>query len=467
MSFAEISKDKSIIDGATEFVDAKFEEAVQQLTELVRIPGIAWDSFDPADLQRSAEAVKAALQSLDFFDFVEIRSAPRPDGNQGAPAVLARRAGSADAPHVLLYAHHDVQPPGDRSLWKSEPFEATKVGERLFGRGASDDKAGIITHLYAIEALASLAAEQRLGVTVFIEGEEEAGSESFLNFLETNQADLQADLIIVADSGNWSTEVPALTASLRGVVSQNFTLKTLDHALHSGMYGGPLPDAMTAMVKLLATLTDSNGDVAIRGLASDETSGPEVSLEQLRQESGLLDGVDRMGSKPITQQIWGEPAVTVIGLDAPSVAVSSNTALPEVTARVSLRLAPSEDPARGLELLKEHLTTHAPFGAEVTFGAHEMGPGYFAKQGWASKLGHEILSEVWPEPSVDIGVGGSIPFISHFASLFPEAQILVTGVEEPDSRAHSPNESQHLPTLKRAMTAEAALLLHGNKMVRI
>ena len=466
MSFAEISKDKSIIDNASKFVDSSFDEAIEKLIGLVKIPGIAWPSFDSGELQRSAAAVKSEFEQLGFFDFVEIRSAPKPDGTQGAPAVLARRAGSSDAPHVLLYAHHDVQPPGDRALWNSEPFEATRVGERLFGRGASDDKAGIITHVYALKALAALEADLRLGATVFIEGEEEAGSESFLNFLKENQRDLEADLIIVADSGNWSTEVPSLTASLRGVVSQTFTVKTLDHALHSGMYGGPLPDAMTAMIKLLATLTDDAGDVAISGLASDETNGPEVSLEHLREESGLLPGVDRMGTKPVTQQIWGEPAVTIIGFDAPSVAVSSNTALPEITARVSLRLAPSEDPERGLELLKEHLTNHAPFGAEVSFGAHEMGPGYFASKGWASKLGHEILSDVWPRESVDIGVGGSIPFISHFAALFPKAEILVTGVEEPDSRAHSPNESQHLPTLKRAMTAEAALLMHGNKMVR-
>jgi len=221
----------------------------------VKIPGIAWPSFDPGELQRSAEGVKSEFEQLGFFDFVEIRSAPRTDGTQGAPAVLARRAGSSDAPHVLLYAHHDVQPPGDRELWKTEPFEATQVGERLFGRGASDDKAGIITHIFALKALAELSEDLRLGVTVFIEGEEEAGSESFLNFLKENQRDLEADLIIVADSGNWSTEVPSLTASLRGVVSQTFTVKTLDHALHSGMYGGPLPDAMTAMIKLLATLT--------------------------------------------------------------------------------------------------------------------------------------------------------------------------------------------------------------------
>ena len=282
MSFAEISKDKSIIDNASKFVDSSFDEAIGKLTGLVKIPGIAWPSFDPGELQRSAEAVKSEFEQLGFFDFVEIRSAPKPDGTQGAPAVLARRAGSADAPHVLLYAHHDVQPPGDRELWKTEPFEATRVGERLFGRGASDDKAGIITHIYALKALSELSEDLRLGVTVFIEGEEEAGSESFLNFLKENQTDLEADLIIVADSGNWSTEVPSLTASLRGVVSQTFTVKTLDHALHSGMYGGPLPDAMTAMIKLLASLTDDAGDVAISGLVSDETNGPEVSLEQHR-----------------------------------------------------------------------------------------------------------------------------------------------------------------------------------------
>ena len=464
MSFSEISLNQDLLAKSKSWTNQHFDQAIHKLGELVRIPGIAWPSFDPSELERSAQAVAAELKELDFFDFVEVRRSKKPSGENGAPAVLARRAGAADAPHILLYAHHDVQPPGERALWESEPFEVSRRSDRLYGRGAADDKAGVITHIYSLKGLKEMADSIRIGVTVFIEGEEEAGSESFQNFLSDNLDDLRADLIVVADSGNWSQDVPALTTSLRGVVSQTFTLKTLDHALHSGMYGGPLPDAMTAMVKLLATLLDEKGDVAVAGLKSDRTSGPDVSVEDLAKESGLLPGVLRIGSKPITQQIWGEPAVTVIGLDFPSVAVSSNTAQPSVTARVSLRLAPSEDPSHGLKLLQDHLVKHAPFGAKVEFGHSEQGPGYFAKNGWASKLTHEILSAVWPQRSVDIGVGGSIPFISHFAQAFPEAEILVTGVEDPDSRAHSPNESQHLPTLERAIQAETLLLLHGNLM---
>jgi acetylornithine deacetylase/succinyl-diaminopimelate desuccinylase-like protein len=464
MSFTEISLNQELLAKSGSWTKQHFGQAVQKLGELVKIPGIAWPSFDPVELENSAQAVAAELKALDFFDFVEVRRSKKPSGEDGAPAVLARRAGAADAPHILLYAHHDVQPPGERTLWESEPFVVSQRGDRLYGRGAADDKAGVITHIYSLKGLKELTENLRIGVTVFIEGEEEAGSESFQNFLADNLEDLKADLIVVADSGNWSQDVPALTTSLRGVVSQTFTVKTLDHALHSGMYGGPLPDAMTAMVKLLASLLDEKGDVAIAGLKSDETAGPDVSIEDLAKESGLLPGVQRIGSKSIAQQIWGEPAVTVIGLDFPSVAVSSNTAQPSVTARVSLRLSPSEEPTNGLKLLQDHLVKHAPFGAKVEFGHSEQGPGYFAKNGWASKLTHEILSAVWPQKSVDIGVGGSIPFISHFAQAFPEAEILVTGVEDPDSRAHSPNESQHLPTLERAIQAETLLLLHGNLM---
>jgi acetylornithine deacetylase/succinyl-diaminopimelate desuccinylase-like protein len=466
MAFSSIPMNPKWFEPASKFVDSQFPAAVAKLGQLVKIPGIAWPSFDQNNLELSAKKVADELGQLDFFDFVEIRKAAKPSGELGAPAVIARKAGHKAAPHILLYAHHDVQPPGDSALWDTEPFEATLRGDRLFGRGASDDKSGIITHLTSLKTLISLAAEVRVGVTVFIEGEEEAGSESFPEFLKTNHSDLAADLIIVADSGNWSEDVPALTTALRGMVSQTFTLKTLDHALHSGMYGGPLPDATTAMIRLLASLTDEAGNVAIVGLDSVSVDGPKLSEKEFALTAGLLPGVKRLGDKAVTQQMWGEPAVTIIGLDLPAVDVSSNTAQPWVRAKISLRLSPSQSPESGLEALRKHLSSHAPFGAQVEFGRHETGPGYLAKDGWAAKLAHEAFSASWPNPSVNMGIGGSIPFISQFAAAFPNAEILVTGVEEPDSRAHSPNESQHLPTLRRAILAQSLILLNGNDLER-
>ncbi len=466
MAFASEPLDKALVEPVSQFINDSFPEAIGQLGEMVKIPGIAWEAFDANNLERSAELVAEYFTELNFFDWVQIRRAPKPNGEMGSPAVVARRAGKPNRPHVLLYAHHDVQPPGDSALWETEPFTATLKGERLFGRGVSDDKSGIITHLYAIRALQQLADQVEIGVSIFIEGEEEAGSDSFENFLAENREDLAADLIIVADSANWSTEIPALTTSLRGVVSQVFTVRTLDHAVHSGMFGGPLPDAMTAMVKVLASLTDEAGDVAIEGLRSTKCDDLPLSQAEFAGLAGLLDGVKPMGTKSLVQQTWGEPAVTIIGIDAPTVALSSNTAQPSISAKVSLRIAPDQDPAEASKLLQQHLLANAPFGAHIELGAVEKGPGYLAKEGWGSTLAHEAFSAAWPQPSVNIGVGGSIPFISTFATLFPNAQIMVTGVEEPDSRAHSPNESQHLPTLKRAMTAEALLLLHGNQLSR-
>ena len=464
MAFADFELDRSIAPAISQFVESRFQDAIQDLTEMVAIPGIAWPAFDANNLELSAVSVVDRLKALEFFDWVEIRKAPKPSGELGAPAVIARRQGANGRPHVLLYAHHDVQPPGDSALWKTEPFVATKIGDRLFGRGASDDKSGIITHLYSIMALKELAQKVDVGITVFIEGEEEAGSESFENFLKENSEDLKADIIIVADSGNWTTETPALTTSLRGMVSQTFTVSTMDHAVHSGMFGGPLPDAMTAMIKLLASLSDDQGNVALEGLGSVAVDDLPYNESDFREQAGLLDGVQTIGSKGLLQQNWGEPAVTVIGIDAPSVALSSNTAQPSITARVSLRISPSEKPDHALQLLRQHLRDNAPFGAKVEFGHSEKGPGYLAKEGWASQIARLAFTEFWPNPAVNIGIGGSIPFISTFAELYPHAQILVTGVEEPDSRAHSPNESQHLPTLKRAICAQALLLLHGNSI---
>lgn len=448
-----------------EKVDAAFPVALANLGDLVRIPGIAWDAFDPQQLERSAEAVADLFRATGVFELVEIRRAEA-NGKAGAPAVVARRQARNGRPQILLYAHHDVQPPGDLSVWKTPEFQPTLIDGRIFGRGAADDKAGIVTHLTAIKTLVeTLGNDFEIGISVFIEGEEEAGSPTFRNFLEANRDVLAADVIIVADSANWTTTTPALTTTLRGLVSQVIELQTLDHAVHSGMFGGAVPDAMTAMIRLLATLHDEAGDVAIAGLHSSKAADLDFSEQQLREDSGLLDGVATIGTGSILDRIWTKPSITVIGIDAMTVSMSSNTLLPSVRAKISMRIAPGQEPEQALGLLRAHLEANVPFGAKLTYGDIELGKPFEANSaGWAKKLAESSLSAAFGNDSVDIGIGGSIPFIADLLEVFPAAQILVTGVEDADSRAHSPNESVHVDTLRGAMVAESLFLIKGNDL---
>ena len=451
------------IHEAKTFVDHNFDHLLGELIELAKIPGIAWEAFDPSELERSANSVAQLLRDLGVFDFVEIRKS-QADGKPGAPAVVARRAAKNGKPQVLLYAHHDVQPPGDEQVWQTKPFEPTLIAGRLYGRGAADDKAGIVTHIAAIRALKEIAGSDfDLGLTLFIEGEEEAGSPTFRNFLDENAQDLQADVIIVADSGNWTVEVPALTTTLRGLVSQVIEVSTLDHALHSGMYGGAVPDAMMATIRLLASLHDDQGNVAIAGLKQGKADELPYTEDQLRIDAGMLKNTQQIGDGSILDRIWTKPALTVIGIDGQSVAMSSNTMLPSVRAKISLRIAPGEQPEQALELLRAHLEANLPFGATLNYGEIELGKPFSGlSEGWAKPAAEQALSAGFGLDSVNIGIGGSIPFIADLTEVFPEAQILVTGVEDPDSRAHSPNESVELGMLKKAMVSEALLLLTGN-----
>jgi cysteinylglycine-S-conjugate dipeptidase len=451
---------------ATAAVKKLFPEALETLKDLVRIPGIAWEAFDATQLDKSAEAVKELFAGLGVFDRVEILRAGYGDAQLGAPAIVATRKAKNSRPTILLYAHHDVQPPGVSELWESTPFEPEIRNGRMYGRGAADDKAGIITHYASVQLLAEIAgADFDLGLAIFIEGEEEAGSPSFANFLEAHKQQLEGDVIVVADSGNWSTTVPAITTTLRGLASLEFEVRTLDHAVHSGMYGGAVPDAMLALVKILGSMWDENGSVTISGLFSAENSNLDYSEAQLRSDSGLLPSTLPIGSGPILPRIWTKPALTLIGLDYPTVALSSNTLVPSLKAKLSLRIAPGDDPERALEALKGHILAHNTLGAEITFGAVELGkPFSLGESGWAKTLAEQSLSLAFGEKSVDIGIGGSIPFIAELERVFPSAQVLVTGVEDPDSRAHSPNESLHLEGFQSAILAQLLFLLGGNQI---
>ena len=465
MSEDSLRPDSISVTLVKEKVDAAFPHALAQLGDLVRIPGIAWDAFDASELERSAETVAQLFRETGVFEIVDIRRA-EVNGKPGAPAVVARRQAKNGRPQVLLYAPHDVQPPGDLSVWNTPEFQPTLIDGRIFGRGAADDKAGIVAHLTALKTLVETAGEDfEIGISLFIEGEEEAGSPTFRAFLEANRDVLESDVIIVADSANWSTTIPALTTTLRGLVSQVIEVQTLDHAVHSGMFGGPVPDAMTATLRLLASLHDENGGVAVRGLHETKAADLDYSEAQLREESGLLDGVSMIGGGSILDRMWTKPSITVIGMDAVSVAMSSNTLMPSMRAKISMRIAPGQDPERALDLLRTHLNENVPFGAKLTFGEVELGKPFEANDsGWAKQLAQASLSAAFGNESVDIGIGGSIPFIADLLEVFPAAQILVTGVEDADSRAHSPNESVHVDTLRGAMVAESLFLIKGNDL---
>ena len=451
---------------ARKAVETTFPAALETLQDLVRIPGIAWEAFDASQLDKSAETVKQLFESTGVFDQVEILRAGYGQSLVGSPAIVATRKAKNSKPTILLYAHHDVQPPGESSLWESDPFEPEIRNGRMYGRGAADDKAGIIAHYTSVKLLAEIAGSDfDLGLAIFIEGEEEAGSPSFASFLETYKDKLEGDVIVVADSGNWSTTVPAITTTLRGLVSLEFEVRTLDHALHSGMYGGAVPDAMLAMVKILGSMWDEFGSVSISGLISEENSDLAFSEAQLRQDSGLLPSTLAIGEGPILPRIWTKPSLTLIGIDYPSVALSSNTLVPSLKAKLSLRIAPGDVPERALEALKSHILAHNSLGAEISFGAVELGkPFSLGESGWGKSLVEQALSLAFGEKSVDIGIGGSIPFIAELERVFPSAQVLVTGVEDPDSRAHSPNESLHLDGFKSAILAQLLFLLGGNQI---
>lgn len=447
-------------------VDKNFAETVKELEALVRIPSVSWPAFDAAHLDESAEAVAELFRGTKVFDMVEVRRAKEGDTEVwGKPAVVAHRSAKNGKPTVLLYAHHDVQPPGDDAAWQTPPFEPTLKGDRLYARGASDDKAGVISHVAAIRALKEKLGEDfDLGISVFIEGEEEWASKSFGNFLRENKDLLTADAIIVADSDNWDTETPALTVALRGAAAFNVRIETLAHASHSGMFGGAVPDAMLAATKLLATLWDDNGSVAVEGLKTADMDVPDYGEDQLRQDAGLLDGVAPIGTGDILTRIWAQPAISLTGIDAPSIANASNTLIPSVLVRVSGRVAPGQDADEAGEAIRRHLLKHAPFGAKVTFEDIDNGQPFLVDtSGWGAEAMRQAMADAWGKAPIDIGIGGSIPFISELVDEFPGAQILVTGVEDPDTRAHSPNESQHLGVLRNALLTEALFLARLNE----
>ena len=425
------------------------------LERLVRIPSVSADPDAARHVWASAGEVATLLRAAGLPEVDVVTAA------DSRPAVLGRRPAPPGAPTVLLYAHHDVQPPGEAADWDSDPFEPAERDGRLYGRGTADDKAGVAVHLAALRAYGNRLP---VGVTVLVEGEEEIGSPALSGFLDAFSDALRADVVVFADAGNWATDIPALTTSLRGGTSVVVEVRTLHHGVHSGMYGGPAPDALTALCRTLASLHDERGTVAVPGLThgsagSGDADPPDLSEEQFRAEAGMLDGVRLTGTGGLTARLWAGPAIAVVGIDAPSVAAASNTLVPVARAKVSMRVAPGDDAAAACDALTAHLKAHAPWGAHVSVQPGAVAAPFTARSGGrAYRAARSALDEAWGSPAVDAGAGGSIPFVTAYAGLFPDAEILITGVEDPGTRAHGSNESLHLATFERACLAEALLL---------
>jgi cysteinylglycine-S-conjugate dipeptidase len=431
-------------------VDKVLPSVRADLERLVAIPSVSADPGAAAEVQASAEAVAELARGVGAAD-VQICSVPG-----GGPAVVAHWPAPAGQPTVLLYAHHDVQPTGQPADWASPPFEPTERDGRLYGRGTADDKAGVMAHIAALRAF---NGEPPVGVTLFVEGEEEVGSPTFLPFLTQYRDQLAADVIVVADSVNWTLETPALTTSLRGLVDCVVEVSVLDHAVHSGMHGGPVIDALTSLCRLLATLHDDNGDVAVAGLLRKRAGEVDFPESRYRAEASVLDGVQLVGTGPLGDRLWTKPAISVIGLDAPRTVEAANVLIHTARAKVSMRLAPGEDAAAAMAALSDHLTAKAPFGARVTVIEGALGaPCELDTSGPAYDAARAAFTDAFGVPPVEVGLGGSIPFIAEFAEVYPDAAVLVTGVEDPDSRAHGADESLHLGQFAKVCLAETLLL---------
>lgn len=438
-------------------VDAHWDSIVALLSKKVALAAVSAQGITGDHMRASAEFVSAQLQELGID--TRVVQSTNVDGTPGAFEVVGSKIVDDNAPTVLLYAHHDVQPVPDPSQWQTEPFTATIQGDRLYGRGAADDGGGIAIHA---GSLLALGEDLGVNIKVFIEGEEEMGSPSFIPFIEAHREAFASDVIIVADSGNWSDTIPSLTTSLRGNTDIDVTVRVLGHPVHSGQFGGPILDANTVAAMLIASMYDTDGSLNIPGIASQEPVGglqQDIDEETLRHDAAVLPSWKLTGTGSLASRLWTKPSVSVIGFDAHPVEGSFNVLADSARFRLSLRTAPSQRPEQAQQALTAFLEKHVPFGAAIEVKPLENGMGWaMDPDSQAVKDALLALKQAFDVEPINKGEGGSIPFIPELQKLFPKAQVLVTGPEDPQSNAHSPNESISLYGLRRNIVAEALLM---------
>jgi acetylornithine deacetylase/succinyl-diaminopimelate desuccinylase-like protein len=426
-------------------------DLLDDLAALVGIPSVAFPGFPAEPVHRMSEAV------VDLLKRSGADNARLLDIPGGYPAVWAEIPAPAGAPTVLLYAHYDVQPAPKEQGWDSDPFVATtKPDGRIYGRGAADDKSGLIIHAGALQAM---RGDIPVGVKILIEGEEETISH-LEDFVDANPEMVDCDAFVIADMGNQAVGRPALTTALRGEVSCTVRVRTLKFPVHSGVFGGAAPDALIALIRMLATLHDDTGDTIVPGVATGAWPGADVDAQVYQDSSGILDGVDLVGTGTLSSRLWAKPSATVIGIDAPSVAEAANILIPEATAKVSMRIVPGSDAEHELELLVGHLRSVAPWHVEVEVTPIKAGwPFAVDMNGSAVRAAEAALTESFGTPVEAIGSGGSIPLINSLKNACPRADVILWGAEDTAlSRIHASNESVDPMEIQRMVIAEVLTL---------
>lgn len=451
------------IDKTLAYAKSNESRFLDDLKTLVKIPSVSFAGFDAGKVVESAEAVAALLKErgLEHVEILKLAGAH--------PYVYADWLHAPGAPTLLLYAHHDVQPPGRENLWKSPPFVPTERAGRLYGRGTADDKAGVVVHAAAIASYLQTAGKLPVNVKLIIEGEEECGSDHLEEFLQKYQKKMQADIMVLTDAGNFDTGVPSLTTALRGLVAVDVTVRSADHPLHSGMWGGPLADPVQALAKMIASVTDAKGRMAIPGIYSKVrklSQAEEKSLKVLRyteqdfrKQSGILSKTKLMcAPKDLLRAQWYQPSFSVNAIQASTKKDCANIINEAAWCHVGIRIVQNMDPHQTMAALKKHLLKNAPWGVTVEFSGEQAAPAWTtAVEAPVFAAASRALEKGFGHPTVFMGCGGSIPFVGPFSKVLGGAPALLVGVEDPYTNPHSENESLHIGDFTKSILSSIHL----------